>query len=87
MSENERVFLLKQQRRFGAHDSKPMVERSRALIWQIDEQINRMEHELSWFGGPAAIGLALSPARTVENERPLSGPPRGISLSKRSRAL
>ena len=35
--------------------SQEMIERSRALIVQIDEQINWMERELGWF-----VGLARS---------------------------
>lgn len=30
--------------------SQEMIERSRALIAQTDEQINWMERELGWFG-------------------------------------
>jgi hypothetical protein len=31
--------------------SQERIKQSRALIVQIDEQINRMERELGWFGG------------------------------------
>jgi hypothetical protein len=31
--------------------SREMIARSRALILQIDEQINQIERELGWFGG------------------------------------
>jgi hypothetical protein len=31
--------------------SREMIERSRVLMVQIDEQITRIERELGWFGG------------------------------------
>jgi hypothetical protein len=30
--------------------SQEMIEQSRALIAQLDEQIKRMEREMGWFG-------------------------------------
>ncbi len=36
--------------------SQTTIEQSRVLIVQIDEQINRMERELGWFGGHARRG-------------------------------
>jgi hypothetical protein len=40
--------------------SREMIEQSRALIVQIDEQIKRIERELGWFEGlpPAQAGVA-----------------------------
>jgi hypothetical protein len=42
--------------------SPEMIERSRALIEQIDEQINRMESELGWFGGLPRPGWPFRPS-------------------------
>jgi hypothetical protein len=60
-SNNEMVALFKQHLKLlregrdgvRAHiaTSLEMIERSCALIVQIDEQINRMERELGYFGG------------------------------------
>jgi hypothetical protein len=40
--------------RLAAHitASREMITRSRALVVQIDEQISRIERELSWLGSP-----------------------------------
>jgi hypothetical protein len=61
LSNDERLSLFKQHLkvlREGrdtvlAHitASQETIKRSRVLIEQIDEQINRMERELGWFGG------------------------------------
>jgi hypothetical protein len=34
-----------------------MIEQSRALIVQIDEQINQMERELGWFQPQSSLRL------------------------------
>jgi hypothetical protein len=36
--------------------SKEMIKQSRALLVQVDEQINQMERELGWFGGRPQSG-------------------------------
>jgi hypothetical protein len=61
LSNDERVSLFRQHLKLLrdgreavlAHitASRETIERSRALIEQIDEQINRMERELGLFGG------------------------------------
>jgi hypothetical protein len=66
LSNDEMVALCKEHLKFlrdgrdaaSAHiaTSQEMIEQSRALIVQIDEQINRMERELGWFGGQARRG-------------------------------
>jgi hypothetical protein len=72
LSNNEMVTLFKQDLKLlkegcdgvWAHiaASQEMIDRSRALIVQIDEQINRMERELGWFGGlPQSGSPSLAP--------------------------
>jgi hypothetical protein len=52
------TFLRKGREAVLAHitASREMIERSSALIVQIDEQINRMEGEIGWVGGHARRG-------------------------------
>jgi septal ring factor EnvC (AmiA/AmiB activator) len=72
LSGDEMVSLFKQHLKvlregrdaISAHiaASQETIKQSQALIVQIDEQINRMERELGWFGGHARRG---SEAETV----------------------
>jgi hypothetical protein len=72
LSDNEMVTLFKQHLKLlregrdgvRAHIaiSLEMIERSCALIVQIDEQINRMESELGWVWGlPQSASPSLAP--------------------------
>jgi hypothetical protein len=66
LSNNEMVALCKQhlkllrEGRDGVRShimaSLEMIERSCALIVQVNEQINWMERELGWFGGLPRLG-------------------------------
>jgi hypothetical protein len=72
LSNNEMVTLFKQHLKLlregrdgvRAHiaASLEMIERSCALIVQVNEQINRMERELGWFEGlPQSGSPSLAP--------------------------
>ena len=72
LSGDEMVLLFKQHLKFlreGRDDvraritaSLEMIERSCALIVQVNEQINWMERELGWFGGlPQSGSPSLAP--------------------------
>jgi hypothetical protein len=45
--------------------SREMITRSRSLVVQIDEQINRIERELGWLGSPPRSERAATAQGTV----------------------
>jgi hypothetical protein len=67
LSDVELIDLFRQQLRvmrewrntISAHITagQETIRQSRALLAQVDEQINQMERELGWFGGRSQSGL------------------------------